>query len=85
MSPAVKKGSESSEGGGDKSYTLSEDSTSDSVEVDDKELVKYGDPVSLTQDQYDRASALDGIELVEASGQAAPSEQSDEQSQPEGE
>lgn len=51
---------------GGKSYTLDESSTSDSVMVDDVTLEKYGDPVELTDDQYERVSALNGVTLTEA-------------------
>jgi hypothetical protein len=52
-------------------YTLDESSTSDSVAVDDKLLEKYGEPVDLTEDQYERASAIEGVKLEEASGTTA--------------
>jgi hypothetical protein len=34
--------------------------------VDDVTLEKYGDPVELTDDQYERVSALNGVTLTEA-------------------
>lgn len=56
---------ESSAGGGNKSYVLGDDATVSSVSVDDKVVTKHGDPVELTQDQFDRANSVDGVELVE--------------------
>lgn len=47
-------------------YVLDESSEFTEVEVDDKRLVRSGDPVTLTQDQYDRASAAEGVKLVES-------------------
>jgi hypothetical protein len=54
--------------GGSKSYVLNESSTVSEVQVDDKVVSAHGDPVQLTDDQYERASAIDGVELAESSG-----------------
>jgi hypothetical protein len=53
--------------GATKDYVLDKSSASTEVMVDNKTLTRSGKPVALTQDQYDRASALEGVKLVEAS------------------
>jgi len=52
-------------GGGSKEYILAEDSVSPEVIVDDVTVTK-AQSASLTQDQYDRASADEDVKLVEA-------------------
>lgn len=51
--------------GGTKEYILDKKSRVGAVEVDNKTVTMH-ESASLTQDQYDRASALEGVKLVEA-------------------
>ena len=57
-------------------YMLAGDSEFSSVEVDDKTLEKDRGAVVLTQDQYDRVTATEGVKLVKAE-ESATTESSD--------
>lgn len=56
---------ETAKASGGKGYLLDGESSYSSVEVDDQTVTK-SESAKLTQDQYDRASAIDGVKLVEA-------------------
>lgn len=61
MPPAKKRAKKSAE----KFYVISDDSELDNVTVDDKHFEHGMKPVALTQDQFDRVSALEGFKLIE--------------------
>jgi len=48
-------------------FTKADDST-EVVEIDDKTLHLGGEPVELTQDQYKRVQALDGLSFSAGKG-----------------
>ena len=68
--PQPKQSDEHQKDESTKEYVLDDKSTSDEVIVDKKSVTKTGGPVALTQDEYDRASALEGVKLVESSEKA---------------